>query len=136
MYLCPKIEKLRERKVRLLLTYADNFAVGFFKKQGFEETSENPSQAWFGFIKPYEGGTLMESKIDPEITYSNFRDVLRKQKEDIFKKIRENFDNRDPFPVKKLKNLSKLNSEETQLSTNSNIKLELIPGVLENSWCQ
>ncbi len=37
-----------------ILTYADNSAIGFFKKQGF---SLNPvSMGWKGFIKDYDGG--------------------------------------------------------------------------------
>jgi len=46
--------------IQYFLTYADNYAIGYFKKQGFttEITLEKP--VWMGYIKDYEGGTLMQ----------------------------------------------------------------------------
>ena len=42
------------------LTYADNYAIGYFKKQGFTKTVGLPPERWVGYIKDYDGGTLME----------------------------------------------------------------------------
>lgn len=36
-----------------MLTYADNTALGFFRKQGFESVQETPTCTWNGFIKIY-----------------------------------------------------------------------------------
>ncbi|ELU38441.1 MFS amino acid permease [Rhizoctonia solani AG-1 IA] len=46
------------------LTYADNFAIGYFKKQGFTKEITLPRSVWMGYIKDYEGGTIMQAIID------------------------------------------------------------------------
>jgi len=45
--------------IRYFLTYADNYAVGYFKKQGFTLDVTLDKSAWGGYIKDYDGGTLM-----------------------------------------------------------------------------
>ena len=51
-------EAMREISMMHFLTFADNFAVGYFKKQGFTREIRLPYR-WQGFIKDYDGGTLM-----------------------------------------------------------------------------
>jgi histone acetyltransferase len=46
--------------VSYFLTYADNYAIGYFKKQGFTKTISLSPERWVGYIKDYDGGTLME----------------------------------------------------------------------------
>lgn len=46
--------------MQYLLTYADNFAIGYFKKQGFTKDQKMAEYKWKGYIKDYDGGTLME----------------------------------------------------------------------------
>ncbi|CAE6445753.1 unnamed protein product [Rhizoctonia solani] len=46
------------------LTYADNFAIGYFKKQGFTKEITLSRSVWMGYIKDYEGGTIMQAIID------------------------------------------------------------------------
>lgn len=41
------------------LTYADEFAIGYFKKQGFTKDINMVKSAYLGYIKDYEGATLM-----------------------------------------------------------------------------
>lgn len=41
------------------LTFADEFAVGYFKKQGFSKDLKLPKSVYAGYIKDYEGATLM-----------------------------------------------------------------------------
>lgn len=41
------------------LTYADNYAIGYFKKQGFTKEISLDRAVWAGYIKDYEGGTIM-----------------------------------------------------------------------------
>lgn len=70
-----------------LLTYADNSAIGFFKKQGF---SLHPkSTEWLGYIKDYEGGTLMECKIHKKINYIHKITVLKCLRDKIFSKMKD-----------------------------------------------
>ncbi|KAI9817101.1 MAG: histone acetyltransferase [Pycnora praestabilis] len=70
------------------LTYADNYAIGYFKKQGFtkEITLEKPR--WMGYIKDYEGGTIMQCTMVPKIRYLEVGRMLLKQKEAVHAKIR------------------------------------------------
>lgn len=69
-----------------LLTYADNSAIGFFKKQGF---SLHPkSHEWIGYIKDYEGGTLVECKIYKSINYLHKKEIVKKTRDIIFGKMR------------------------------------------------
>jgi histone acetyltransferase len=49
-----------EGDIRHFLTYADNYATGYFRKQGFTEEITLDKSQWIGFIKDYEGGTLMQ----------------------------------------------------------------------------
>ncbi|KAF1831161.1 hypothetical protein BDW02DRAFT_572274 [Decorospora gaudefroyi] len=68
-------------QVMHFLTYADNYAIGYFKKQGFtkEITLEKPR--WMGYIKDYEGGTIMQCSMVPKIRYLESGRMLLKQKE-------------------------------------------------------
>lgn len=63
-----------------LLTCADNEAVTYFRKQGFNkhEILINPSR-WVGCIKDYDGITLVHCKIRPDVDYLHFPISLRKQ---------------------------------------------------------
>ncbi|KAI5168345.1 histone acetyltransferase [Pancytospora epiphaga] len=70
-----------------LLTYADNSAIGFFKKQGF--TRHPVSSGWMGYIKDYDGGTLMEGKVYKQINYLNRSGLLRQMRNRIFEKMKD-----------------------------------------------
>ena len=70
------------------LTYADNFATGYFQKQGFTKEVTLPKSEWMGFIKDYEGGTLMQCTMLPRIRYLEVGRMLLKQKETVQAKIR------------------------------------------------
>jgi len=74
--------------VKYFLTYADNFATGYFQKQGFTKEITLSKSAWMGYIKDYEGGTLMECSMLPRMRYLEAGRMLRKQKETVQAKIR------------------------------------------------
>jgi len=71
------------------LTYADNYAVGYFRKQGFTKEITLPRSVWAGYIKDYEGGTIMECALLPKVNYLEVRDTVSKQREAVLMKIRE-----------------------------------------------
>ena len=48
------------------LTYADEFAIGYFKKQGFSMTIGLTKSVYHGYIKDYEGATLMWCELHPK----------------------------------------------------------------------
>lgn len=70
------------------LTYADNFATGYFQKQGFTKEITLSKSDWMGYIKDYEGGTLMQFTMLPRIRYLEVGRMLLKQKETVHAKIR------------------------------------------------
>lgn len=72
------------------LTYADNYAIGYFKKQGFTKEITLDRQKWMGYIKDYEGGTIMQCSMIPKIRYLEAARMLARQKEAVNVKIRAN----------------------------------------------
>ncbi|KDQ21863.1 hypothetical protein BOTBODRAFT_215473 [Botryobasidium botryosum FD-172 SS1] len=70
------------------LTYADNYAIGYFRKQGFTKDITIPRPLWVGYIKDYEGGTLMQCSMLPKVDYLAVPEILARQKEAIVAKIR------------------------------------------------
>jgi len=62
------------------LTYADNYAVGYFKKQGFTKEITYPRERWVGYIKDYEGGTIMQCTMLPKVKYAEVHQMLADQK--------------------------------------------------------
>ncbi|XP_057994228.1 histone acetyltransferase GCN5-like isoform X3 [Hevea brasiliensis] len=63
------------------LTYADNNAVGYFIKQGFTKEIYLDKDRWQGYIKDYDGGILMECKIDPKLPYTDLSTMIRRQRQ-------------------------------------------------------
>ncbi|KAA0052431.1 histone acetyltransferase GCN5 [Cucumis melo var. makuwa] len=63
------------------LTYADNNAVGYFTKQGFTKEIHLEKDRWQGYIKDYDGGILMECKIDPKLPYTDLSSMIRRQRQ-------------------------------------------------------
>ena len=70
------------------LTYADNYAIGYFKKQGFTKEISLDKPKWMGYIKDYEGGTIMQCSMLPKIRYLESGRLLLKQKAAVHAKIR------------------------------------------------
>ncbi len=71
------------------LTYADNFAVGYFKKQGFSKEITLDRSVWAGYIKDYEGGTIMQCTMLRRADYTATRDIITQQREAVLAKIRQ-----------------------------------------------
>ena len=71
------------------LTYADNYAIGYFQKQGFSKHIAMPKERWFGYIKDYDGGTLMECYVHPGVDYTHINDIVSKQRAYIYRKIHQ-----------------------------------------------
>nr|CAB3257876.1 histone acetyltransferase KAT2A [Phallusia mammillata] len=77
-----------KQNVLHFLTYADEYAIGYFKKQGFSKEINVPRSGYVGYIKDYEGATLMGCELNTRIPYTEFSNIIRKQKE-ILKKLIE-----------------------------------------------
>lgn len=64
-----------------LLTYADELAIGYFKKQGFYNDIKLSKSIYEGFIKSYDSATLMNSRLNPNICYKHINLLLKQQLE-------------------------------------------------------
>lgn len=114
--------------IKYFLTYADNYAIGYFKKQGFTKEITLDKSVWMGYIKDYEGGTLMQCSMLPSILrYLDLGKILLLQKAAIEKKI-------------KLRSKSHVvRPGLTIFKTNKSITLNPgkdIPGLLESGWLE
>ncbi|XP_013421892.1 histone acetyltransferase KAT2B-like [Lingula anatina] len=106
------------------LTFADEFAIGYFKKQGFSKDIKLPKTAYAGYIKDYEGATLMGCELNPKIQYTQFSHVIKRQKE-VVKKLIE----------KKQEEVQKIFAGLKCFKDGvRQIPIESIPGVREAGW--
>ena len=80
-------EECKRQGIEGMLTYADNHAVGYFRKQGFKKNIKLKRERWQGYLKDYEGATLMECLVDPTIDYLSTRQLANKQRDAIVAKI-------------------------------------------------
>lgn len=70
-----------QQGIKHFLTYADVNAIGYFEKQGFSKDIKVCRPMYAGYIKEYEGATLMYCELHPCLIYTQFSSVIRKQKE-------------------------------------------------------
>lgn len=71
------------------MTYADNNAIEYFRKQGFTKHLQMPEWRWKGFIKDYSGSTMMQCKIHKNIDYENISMTIKMQRDFIINKIHQ-----------------------------------------------
>ena len=81
-------EYVKTCKLYHFLTYADNTATGYFKKQGFSADITLPPAQWRGFIKDYDDGTLMHCHIHTGVNYLTISSELLVQRQSIFGRLR------------------------------------------------
>lgn len=60
---------------------------GISKKQGFAKEITLDKSTWMGYIKDYEGGTLMQCSMLPRMRYLEVGRMIRKQKETVLAKM-------------------------------------------------
>lgn len=106
------------------LTYADEYAIGYFKKQGFSKDIRMQKSSYIGYIKDYEGATLMHCAINSRIQYTEFSTIIRKQKE-IVKQLME----KKQTEIRKVYPGLKCFQEGVR-----QIPVESIPGIRETGW--
>ncbi|KAI5958892.1 GCN5 [Candida theae] len=113
--------------IKYFLTYADNYAIGYFKKQGFTKEITLDKSVWMGYIKDYEGGTLMQCSMLPSILrYLDSGKILLLQKAAIERKIRSRSKSNVVRPGLQI------------FKTNRNVTLDYkdIPGLTEAGWSE
>ena len=69
------------------ITYADNYAIGYFKKQGFTKAITMPKGRYHGLIKDYDGGTIMECYVHPSIDFTRVPDMIQAQKAFLLQRV-------------------------------------------------
>jgi ribosomal protein S18 acetylase RimI-like enzyme/vacuolar-type H+-ATPase subunit H len=111
-------------KIYHFLTYADNYAIGYFKKQGFTKQIHLERKAWLGFIKDYDGGTLMECIIHKRVNYLHVPDMVGAQRKAIYDKIKE-----ISFSHVKHKGIEHFSRTEAGI-----LDISQIPGIKESGW--
>ncbi|KAJ3015119.1 histone acetyltransferase [Thoreauomyces humboldtii] len=72
-----------------LLTYADNLAIGFFKKQGFTPEISLDKSIWVGYIKDYEGATLLQCTFLRKVKYKEMYTIYAAHRKAVFQRIKE-----------------------------------------------
>ena len=82
-------EECKRAGIEGMLTYADNHAVGYFRKQGFKKQVTMKRERWQGYLKDYEGATLMECLVDPSIDYLSTRQLAEQQRKAVVQRIAE-----------------------------------------------
>eukprot|EP00116_Pleurobrachia_bachei_P003366 sb/3463628/ len=105
------------------LTFADEFAIGYFKKQGFTKNITLESHKYHGYIKDYEGATLMQCALNPKICYKELSRVIKRQKEIV-----------QGLVEWRQSKTSKVYPGITSFKKGGRIAIEDIPGVLETGW--
>lgn len=114
--------------IMYFLTYADNYAIGYFKKQGFTKEITLAKHVWMGYIKDYEGGTLMQCSMLPSrMRYLDSGKILLLQKAAIEKKV-------------KMRSKSHVVRPGLQVFKNASPDFKLlskeIPGLVESGWLE
>ncbi|XP_032668587.1 histone acetyltransferase KAT2A-like [Odontomachus brunneus] len=106
------------------LTFADKFAIGYFKKQGFSKDIKLPKSVYNGYIKYYVSAMLMHCELNAKIVYTEFTSVIRKQKEIVKKLIHQ-----------KQQEIPKVHPGLTCFKEGvKGIPIESIPGIHETGW--
>jgi histone acetyltransferase len=116
-----------------LITYADNYAIGYFKKQGFSKTISMPKGRFQGLIKDYDGGTMMECYVHPSIDYTRIPEMIQSQREFILSMVRLNSKS-DKVVYPPLPTGWKPNTQGTKRGYEAATRAMSIPGVAEAGW--
>ena len=75
--------------IQYFVTYADNNAIEYFRKQGFTKHHQMAESRFKGYIKDYSGSTMMQCKIHTGIDYENISSTIKMQRDSVIAKIHE-----------------------------------------------
>jgi histone acetyltransferase len=120
------------RGIEYFITYADNYAIGYFKKQGFTKSIQMPKGRYTGLIKDYDGGTMMECYVHPSIDFTRIPQMIAAQRAFILKRIRLKANSHkayDPLP----KNFNP-SLEGVSRANHAAARAMAIPGMSEAGW--
>lgn len=118
--------------IEYFITYADNYAIGYFKKQGFSKTISMPKGRYEHLIKDYDGGTMMECYVHPSIDFTRVKEMIEAQRQYVLSRIRLKANSTtvyDALPKDWKPNLEGL-SRGNELAA----RAMAIPGMVEAGW--
>ncbi|KAL3920664.1 MAG: hypothetical protein SGILL_003145 [Bacillariaceae sp.] len=118
--------------IEYFITYADNYAIGYFKKQGFTKNIAMPKGRYQGLIKDYDGGTMMECYVHPSIDFTRIPEMLAAQRKFIISRIRLKAQSThvyDPLPKDWKPDL-----EGVSRANEAAARALAIPGMVEAGW--
>ncbi|KAJ3355815.1 histone acetyltransferase [Entophlyctis luteolus] len=110
--------------VHYFLTYADNFAIGYFKKQGFTTDITLDKSIWVGYIKDYEGGTLMQWTVIPKVVYLKAAEIIAAQRKAVRDMIRKTASEPKRYS----------GTDAFQNGALESLPVEDVPGLVEIGW--
>jgi histone acetyltransferase len=121
-----------ETGIEYFITYADNYAIGYFKKQGFTKSISMPKGRYFGLIKDYDGGTPMECYVHPSIDFLRVPEMLQAQRDFILSRVKLNTSSQNVYDP--LSKDFKPNLEGVSRANHAAARAMAIPGILEAGW--
>lgn len=114
-------ERAKSIGLDFLLTCADNAAVPYFKKQGFSKKITLPFEKWQGYIKDYDGVTLMECILHKKVDCLKIPMMLKAQKMALVEKLKEISNSHIVFPG-------------IDVTSKKGLRIDEIPGLKEVGW--
>lgn len=124
---------VQKQGIEYFLTFADNYAIGYFQKQGFTKTIGLSKERWLGWIKEYDGGTLMECYIHPGVNFLRVPEMVAFQRNFLYERIiRES----KSHIVYKGLDFGEDSADTKEGGNANNMLLSILeaPGVLEAGW--
>jgi len=89
----------------------------------------------YSYIKDYDGGTLMEAYVNPEINYSDLSDTIKKQKEFLIKQISKHLNICERYKFSDLEKVLKKHKYDEEKDAKISESLFMnIPGVIDANW--
>ncbi|KAJ2306699.1 histone acetyltransferase [Coemansia sp. RSA 2706] len=93
--------------------------------KGFTKEITLDKRLWMGYIKDYEGGTLMQCSMVPKVEYLKVKDILAKQREAVLEKIQAKTRSQIVYPG------LKCFKDDSGVAEIDPFK---IPGIIESGW--
>ena len=118
--------------IEYFITYADNYAIGYFKKQGFSKQISMPKGRYQHLIKDYDGGTMMECYVHPSIDFTRVREMIEAQRQFVLSRIRLKANSTTVYDA--LPNDWKPDLEGTARGNELAARAMAVPGVAEAGW--
>lgn len=113
--------EMQARRIAFMMTCADNLAIGYFQKQGFHSGILMPCQLYKGYLKDYEGSTLMECLLDDRVDYNKIPEQIKEFKRRLYEEINERIQLNRVYPG--------LKESDLERTKDGKINLRKIPGL-------